>query len=116
MPTDPKRRGNSPQCNTLYEVSAVCDRFEAELKSGNRPQIESYLTSWARNGLEDVFVELFALELHYRGLRGDRPTLEEYQRRFPQFTVEIAREFPAEVGDYDLIQLLGIGSFAKVYR
>jgi len=70
-------------------VEAVCDRFEADWKAGRRPTIDDYLGEVAESGRTALFRELLVLELSYRRRAGERPTPEEYERRFPQHVAVI---------------------------
>jgi len=100
----------------LEKINQVVDRFEAELKKKANPQLESYLEGWCDRDLADLFAELVAIELEYRGHRGERPAIDQYLERFPQHSYIINKEFPAEVGNYELEELRGVGAFGRVYR
>jgi serine/threonine protein kinase len=67
-------------------IDAVCRSFEAAWQAaaagGTRPRIEEYLGATAPPEREALLAELLKVELHYR--RGERPTADEYRRRFPQ--------------------------------
>ena len=65
------------------QMEAVCDRFEAAWKAGRRPSIEDHLDGVPEAHRAAVFRELLVLELAYRRRAGERPTAEEYRRRFP---------------------------------
>ena len=67
----------------IARVEKVCDRFEAAWKAGLRPRIEDYLGEAADPERAALWHELMVLELAYRRLQGERPTPEEYWRRFP---------------------------------
>lgn len=64
-------------------IDQICDRFEAEWRAGRRPAIDVYLAEVADVGRGDLLRELLGLEVEYRLRHGERPLLEEYQRRFP---------------------------------
>jgi serine/threonine-protein kinase len=77
----------------LQLVNKVCDRFEAAWAAGGRPRLEDYLggtLGWAQAAL---LPELLALELAYRRARGEAPTPEEYQARFPEHAPLVAAAF-----------------------
>ena len=65
------------------QVDQICDAFEVEFQAGNRPSIESFLTQVAGAAKQALFMELLALELHYRRLSGEKIAAAEYQDRFP---------------------------------
>jgi hypothetical protein len=68
-------------------VNAVCDRFEAACKAagpdGPPPRIEDYLGETAEPGRSVLLRHLVLLDIDYRRLRGEGPTPEDYQPRFP---------------------------------
>jgi serine/threonine protein kinase len=65
-------------------VDRACDAFEAALRAGQQPPIEEYLKAAAETDRTKLLEELLKLELEYRRGRGERLTLEEYLRRFPE--------------------------------
>ena len=68
-------------------VDQVCVRFEAVRRLGQSPQIESYLAEVTeadrRLLLRTLLYELLVLELQLRQEDGERPTRDDYVRRFP---------------------------------
>jgi eukaryotic-like serine/threonine-protein kinase len=68
------------------QIDAVCQAFEAKWKSvragGDRPRIEDHLGAVAEPEHGLLLRELLKVELHYR--REERPTPDEYRRRFPE--------------------------------
>src|SRR4051794_36933152 len=62
-------------------VDRFCDHFQAAWRTGRRPRIEEYLANTRERPL--LLRELLALEVAYRRRAGERPTEEEYRRRFP---------------------------------
>jgi serine/threonine-protein kinase len=71
----------------LLRVDQVCARFEAAWlaarSAGQRPRIEDYLGANTEPERSELLRELLALELEYRRHQGEKPTLQEYQQRFP---------------------------------
>jgi tRNA A-37 threonylcarbamoyl transferase component Bud32 len=70
---------------TLLEersVDRLCDRFEAALRAGLHPGIDSYLQETAPTAREAALEELIALEVEYRANSGDTPAPGEYATRF----------------------------------
>src|SRR5271157_6518133 len=86
----------------LEEISETVDRFEAAIKAGDNPQIETYLGGWNDPALSALLAELVGVELECRVRRGEKPALLEYQNRFPQQRHVIEEEFPAKLGNYDV--------------
>jgi tetratricopeptide (TPR) repeat protein len=84
----------------------LCDRFEDEWKSGNRPLIEEFLGAMPESGRPALFRELLGLELAYRGALGEQPPRDEFNARFPGFagivrtafdTTRAGADFPSQV-------------------
>jgi serine/threonine protein kinase len=100
----------------LERIDASVDRFEALLKSGEHPQIESFFEGWHDTELSNLLRELLGVELEHRVRRGEKPALVEYHNRFPRYRDVIDEEFPARLGNYDLLELVGLGAFGRVYR
>ena len=74
-------------------LEAVCDRVEAAWKEGGRPRIEDHLGDLPEPGRSALLRALLELELAYGDRAGDRPTPEEYARRFPEHAELIAAVF-----------------------
>jgi serine/threonine protein kinase len=70
-------------------VDELCDRFEEELLSGQRPPLDSWL---AESGADAAIAlpELAALDLDYRLRAGEPVTAADYFRRFPPLTADTA--------------------------
>lgn len=100
----------------LERIDVSVDRFEALLKSGEHPQIESFFEGWHDPELSNLLRELLGVELEYRVRRGEKPALVEYHNRFPRYRDVLDEEFPARLGNYDLLELVGLGAFGRVYR
>jgi serine/threonine-protein kinase len=82
-------------------IDDLCSRFEEAWKAaasgGARPRIEDYLLAVEEAERWPLLRELLLLELHYRG--EERPSHEEYGRRFPAYAERIVLIFrgPAPV-------------------
>ena len=48
------------------QFDRLLDRYEAELRAGDSPTIESYLTQTDEESKPRVLRELISLEIHYR--------------------------------------------------
>jgi serine/threonine-protein kinase len=83
-------------------IDQICDRFEAEWRAGRRPELSTYLGEIAPAQRAALLNELLAVEVEYRLRRGERPTLAEYQERFPDHAAEVRAVFtkpaPPQVG------------------
>jgi serine/threonine-protein kinase len=65
-------------------VEAVCNRFEAAWKAGQRPPLAAYLGETPEPDRAVLLRELLAVELEYRGQAGEQPTPAEYEQHFPE--------------------------------
>jgi WD40 repeat protein/serine/threonine protein kinase len=77
----------------LVRLDKACDRFEAAWRAAQRPPLEDFLTEIAELERGELFRELLAVELACRRERGEHPTAEEYQGRFPDFATLVQAEF-----------------------
>ena len=120
LPLDAKRR-----------IDGVCLEFEAAWKSGQRPQIEQYLSAIPAEERTGLFRELLFLDLEYRNRAGEQPAAEEYHRRFPEQAELIEEVFRNSsescgaarpgtriryFGDYELLEEIARGGMGIVYR
>jgi eukaryotic-like serine/threonine-protein kinase len=65
------------------ELDRACDRFEAEWRSGDPPDLAAYLAR-AEGGERAVLArELIAIDVHWRRRVGEHPVLAEYLTTFP---------------------------------
>ena len=65
-------------------IDALCDEFEQEFQAGRHPSIESFLSRMEADRQGVLFPELLQVELWWRRDRGESPSLDEYQTRFPE--------------------------------
>jgi WD40 repeat protein/tRNA A-37 threonylcarbamoyl transferase component Bud32 len=77
-------------------VDLLCDRFEANWKSGRRPRLERYLGRVPPAVRPVLLRELLGLELEYRRRRGETPAPEDYRGRFPEQAALITAAFSEE--------------------
>ena len=66
-------------------VNDGCERFEAAWRTGGRPRIEDHLGDAPGPMRAELLFELLALELELRGECGEKPLMEEYRTRFPEY-------------------------------
>jgi WD40 repeat protein/serine/threonine protein kinase len=78
-------------------VEAMCDRFEAAWRAGQRPAIEDYLGAVSESARTALFRELLVLELTYREQAGDCPTPDDYSGRFPEHAERIEAVFSNQI-------------------
>jgi serine/threonine protein kinase len=109
-------------------VDELCLFFEDAWLRGRQPHLEPLVQSVASPLREDLFRELLPLDLAYRRRRGENPSLEDYERRFPDLTDAIRQAFPqvsqpapldfspgAVIDRYQIERELGRGAFGTVF-
>lgn len=125
----------------LERIDDQCAEFERLWQIGKSPSIESFLVS-ATSISEDVteteretlLAELIVLDIDYRRRRGEKPSSEEYLKRFPKEQAaiqdvlvddgkkattfeppaieQLAKIFPS----LEIIKLIGAGGMGAVYQ
>lgn len=119
----------------LERIDDLCVEFEQNWQSNEPPSIESIVEGEDASIQREVLLaELIVLEVDYRRLRGEKPTLQEYLARFPDDTKavqdalkeddkpsgafqppsvdDLAKLFPA----LQIIELIGAGGMGAVYK
>jgi tetratricopeptide (TPR) repeat protein len=73
----------------------LCQRFEKAWKAGAGapPLLEEYLGELPKPWRPALLRELLLLDLDYRWLKGERPTADEYQDRFPDYLPAVRAAF-----------------------
>lgn len=124
------------------EIDRLADLFEDEFRRGSKPQIEAYLANQSIVLRPHLLRELLRLELELRLRVGEKPTINEYRQRFPDYlnivelvfvpATEIATTateqavvsepqseeeipLPKKIGRYEVRRRLGLGGFGVVY-
>ncbi len=111
------------------QFDRLLDRYEAELRSGDAPTIESYLTQTDEESKPRVLRELISLEIHYRVKLLQNVKLEDYARFGKDALVHaeqvLARNdqlnatrvsVPTEIGNFRLIEEIGRGGMGIVLK
>ena len=91
---NPENRNASDEGSFSAEIDAICDRFEAAWKAGQRPRIEDYLCSLPEQARVSLFRQLLAVDLHYRRAAGESVDESQYRERFPHYQNAVADAFP----------------------
>ena len=95
-PSEPARTLSLSQAR---RVNDACERFEADWRAGQHPEIEAALSASLDPDRRALFPELLALDRELRQTVNDPPAVEEYLARFPEWADEIARAFgPSPTG------------------
>ncbi|MCA9210479.1 MAG: hypothetical protein KDA55_19110, partial [Planctomycetales bacterium] len=64
-------------------VDRICDEFESQWQTGQRPDIEACVASVVEALRERLTSELLRSEILLRATLGELPTRQDYERRFP---------------------------------
>jgi WD40 repeat protein/serine/threonine protein kinase len=65
------------------QITLLCEAFAQALAAGHLPQIEDYLHLVPPEHQSLLLVKLVEHEVNFRRQRGEMPTREEYERRYP---------------------------------
>jgi tRNA A-37 threonylcarbamoyl transferase component Bud32 len=88
---------DSRPLDMLERIDQICDSFEAAwpapVKEPTRPRIEDYLGTTPEPEQSRLLAALLAVELEYRGRRGEKPTEKEYQERFRDQALIVQKVF-----------------------
>ena len=118
---------DSPAATSFVLVELIKLDMAANAERGKVPRIEHYIDAMPHLiSVESVPVDLVIEELQLRRNAGERPSGDEYQRRFPNIAamfghlLEKSRSpldlVPGDkIDDFLIVQTLGVGAFARVY-
>jgi tetratricopeptide (TPR) repeat protein len=67
----------------LRQIDAICDRFEDELRAGERPKLGSFLEEAPVGARAALFRDLFNIELDHREQAGEPCAVQAYTAQFP---------------------------------
>jgi WD40 repeat protein/serine/threonine protein kinase len=79
------------------EIDRLCDRFEAQWKTGERPRIKAYLAQATGPIRSPLLREFLKIDLAYRRRRGEQPRYTDYEDLSPLLTPRIFRSVVDEV-------------------
>jgi serine/threonine protein kinase/formylglycine-generating enzyme required for sulfatase activity len=101
-------------------IDRRCLEFEAAWKRGERPRIEDFLSGDECPERRELLRQLVLLDIDYLHRAGEKPSRDEFGRRFPEHADWIAAlRFPdppvERIGPYMVIQELGRGGMGIVY-
>ncbi len=68
------------------QVGSLCETFTQEWDSGQRPDIPSYLDRVTAGSKDTLFHNLLVCEVRRLHEQGERPRVEDYFQRFPEFS------------------------------
>jgi serine/threonine protein kinase len=132
MSDEARRTSGSAPPVPAAQVEQICQAFEAAWEAGGRPAVEDYLRVVPAASRAPLLRELLRLDLAYRGRQNEKPTLEEYRRRFPEdadLLWSVFRETPTAadapppgrpaeptIPGYEMLGRLAPGGMGIVYR
>ena len=77
----------------LQIIDAICDRFEADHRTGRLVDLASYLSEAPPGCRAVLFRELLNLDLEFRHENGEQPDARSYHRQFPDLGEAIDAAF-----------------------
>jgi serine/threonine protein kinase/formylglycine-generating enzyme required for sulfatase activity len=100
----------------------LCDDFEDAWREGHKPRIEDYVRGLPEPQRGQLLSNLLDVELEFRLAGGEKPTVDEYERRFPLDAALVRPAFvhagclaPEWIDRFQVLRTLGSGSFGRVY-
>ena len=72
------------------QIDQICDRFEAAWKTGERPDLNAYLGTFAEPVRSALLRQMLLLDLEYARRAGENRKPGDYHTRFPDDTAVIA--------------------------
>ncbi len=129
--------------STLAWIDEIADRFEQAWRSGTPPKLGDFLTGVSGERYERLLVELLKIDLEHRWRLGERRSPEDYLWDYPdllgphqtlppqllEFGQRLRDQYegpavpavesapcPAVIGKYRVVDRLGSGGQATVYR
>lgn len=119
--------------SNCLQIDRHCRSFERLWGTPQRRSIEAALASAPNDSADELLHELVAIEIELRRRQGERPTLAEYQQRFPTAAETVAKAFaeaaadepsgtlepprpPERLGDFRIVREIGRGGMGVVYE
>jgi formylglycine-generating enzyme required for sulfatase activity/tRNA A-37 threonylcarbamoyl transferase component Bud32 len=88
MESHPHDEWSSIPLSQVERADQICDRFEAAWKSAPRPRLDPFLSGVPAAEQPYLIRELLSLDLDYRRVLGETPTLEEYKADYPALNID----------------------------
>jgi serine/threonine protein kinase len=100
----------------------LCDDFEDAWRRGRKPRIEDHVRDLPEPQRGQLLSNLLNVELELRLAGGEKPTLDEYERRFPLDAALVRTAFvnagclePEWIDRFQVLRNLGGGGFGRVF-
>lgn len=119
------RSADIPSQDTLLEwIDDVADRFEAEWRAGRAPSLAAYLDDAPGPRRRALLAELARIDIEYRRRSGEERCLADYVAEWLTPRTSDSEwihssdngALPRRLGPYELVAVLGRGSFGAVYK
>ena len=86
----------SHKSDSEVDVHELCRGFQSAYESGESPSLADYLSQCSPDRQSQAFTWLLAIEIRILKERGEDVDLDEYLRKYPEFSAEIDRIFASQ--------------------
>ena len=72
----------------LAQLDQISSRFEAQWRTGCRPQVKEFLTTTSGPARHALLLKLIGIDVDYRLRSGENPSIDDYRGEMPELTPE----------------------------
>lgn len=109
-----------PSLSLAERLDAICDRFEADWKAGERPDIAQFVAAAPEADRAELRAALLAIELELQGRSIADTSVNHSSVQTTGAGTTAAQldssTLPTAIGRFQIRAILGTGAFGKVYR